>query len=313
MFVAVIFYKRRAKVRYLFGKIRIHGHWNIIAGIMIVFKKTTEIRNHLLKLKNRGDTIGFVPTMGALHQGHISLIVNSRQKNTITVCSIFVNPTQFNVKKDFDNYPTTIEKDIDLLENAGCDILFFPDVQEMYPDGTHTRLLYNLGYLETVLEGSYRPGHFQGVCRVVHRLLAIIPCHELYLGQKDYQQCMVIKKLVELKNIKTKIIICPTIRETDGLAMSSRNLRLSAAGRQSAIKIFETLSFLKTNIKPGNLQELKSAAVKDLTAAGFKVDYVEIANAGDLELIARWNGKAKLVALIAAFKDDVRLIDNMLL
>jgi pantoate--beta-alanine ligase len=279
---------------------------------MIQFTKAADITNHLLKLKEQGVSVGFVPTMGALHQGHISLINISKQNNAVTVCSIFVNPTQFNVKKDFDNYPTTIEKDIDLLQNAGCDILFLPNVPEIYPEGTGITPFYDLGYLEAVLEGSYRPGHFQGVCRVVHRLLCIILCNELYLGQKDYQQCMVIKKLVELKNIKTKIIICPTIREIDGLAMSSRNLRLTTADRASAIKIFESLSFLKTNIKTGNLQELKNAAIKDLTVAGFKVDYVEIANAENLEIIEQWDGKTKLVALIAAFKGDVRLIDNML-
>ena len=251
--------------------------------------------------------------MGALHQGHVSLINNSKQNNEVTVCSIFVNPTQFNVKKDFDNYPANVEKDIDLLEKSGCDILFLPDVPEIYPEGTNAASVYDLGYLETVLEGKYRPGHFQGVCRVVHRLLSIIRCDKLYIGQKDYQQCMVIKKLVELKNINTTIIICPTVRETDGLAMSSRNLRLTAADRESAIKIFGALSFLKSNIKPGDLQELKNKAIEELTIAGFKVDYVEVANAENLELIEQWNGKAKLVALIAAFKDDVRLIDNMLL
>ena len=280
---------------------------------MNLFTKAIEITNHLLKLKEQGDSVGFVPTMGALHQGHITLIHNSKQNNAITVCSIFVNPTQFNVKKDFENYPDNLEKDIDLLEKSGCDILFLPPVSEIYPEGTGTTSLYNLGYLETVLEGKYRPGHFQGVCRVVHRLLSIIPCNQLYLGQKDYQQCMVIKKLVELKNIKTKITICPTVRETDGLAMSSRNLRLTAADRTSAIKIFETLSFLKNNIKPGDLEKLKNKAITDLTKAGFKVDYAEIANAENLELIEQWNGKTKLVALIAAFKGDVRLIDNILL
>ena len=280
---------------------------------MNLFTKAIEITNHLLKLKEQGDSVGFVPTMGALHQGHITLIHNSKQNNAITVCSIFVNPTQFNVKKDFENYPDNLEKDIDLLEKSGCDILFLPPVSEIYPEGTGTTSLYNLGYLETVLEGKYRPGHFQGVCRVVHRLLSIIPSNQLYLGQKDYQQCMVIKKLVELKNIKTKITICPTVRETDGLAMSSRNLRLTAADRTSAIKIFETLSFLKNNIKPGDLEKLKNKAITDLTEAGFKVDYAEIANAENLELINQWNGKTKSVALIAAFIGDVRLIDNMLL
>ena len=280
---------------------------------MILFKKAVDITKYLLNLKDQKANTGFVPTMGALHKGHISLINNSKQNNAFTVCSIFVNPTQFNVKKDFENYPGNLEKDIDLLEKSGCDILFLPAVPEIYPEGTGTTSLYKLGYLETVLEGKYRPGHFQGVCRVMHRLLSIIPCNHLYLGQKDYQQCMVIKKLVELKNIKTKITICPTVRETDGLAMSSRNLRLTNDDRESAIKIFGALSFLKSNIKPGGLKEFKNKAIHDLTIADFKVDYAEIANAENLELIEQWNGKTKLVALIAAFKGDVRLIDNILL
>ena len=280
---------------------------------MILFKKAVDITKYLLNLKDQKANTGFVPTMGALHKGHISLINNSKQNNSFTVCSIFVNPTQFNVKKDFENYPDNLEKDIDLLEKSGCDILFLPPVSEIYPEGMGTTSLYKLGYLETVLEGKYRPGHFQGVCRVMHRLLSIIPCNHLYLGQKDYQQCMVIKKLVELKNIKTKITICPTVRETDGLAMSSRNLRLTNDDRESAIKIFGALSFLKSNIKPGGLKELKNKAIHDLTIADFKVDYAEIANAENLELIEQWNGKTKLVALIAAFKGDVRLIDNILL
>ena len=226
--------------------------------------------------------------------------------------SIFVNPAQFNDQKDFDNYPTTIEKDIDELEKAGCDILFMPPVLEMYPGETSHTEKYELGYLETVLEGKYRPGHFQGVCMAVHRLLTIIPADELYLGQKDYQQCMVIKKLVDLKNIKTKINICPTLRETDGLAMSSRNLRLSAPDRKQALKIFETLSFLKSHITPGDLKPLKHTAVKNLADAGFKVDYIEIADAGNLEIIINWDGKTKLVAVAAAFLGDVRLIDNLI-
>lgn len=280
---------------------------------MILFKKATDIHAYLLKQKDEGKTIGFVPTMGALHQGHISLLKTAKKKDSLSVCSIFVNPTQFNDAKDFENYPATIEKDIDALEKAGCDILFMPSVSEMYPNGVADAPAYNLGYLETVLEGKYRPGHFQGVCMVVHRLLNIIPADELYLGQKDYQQCMVIKKLVELTGLDTNINICPTLRETDGLAMSSRNMRLPAADRERALKIFETLSFLKNNIKPGDLAALKQTAVKMLTGAGFKVDYVEIANADTLEIISEWDGTTKPVALAAAFLGDVRLIDNMVL
>ncbi|MFM6924928.1 MAG: pantoate--beta-alanine ligase, partial [Ferruginibacter sp.] len=242
-----------------------------------------------------------------------SLISISKKVNTLTVCSIFVNPTQFNDAKDFDNYPSTIEKDIDALEKAGCDVLFLPSVSEMYPSGTQHAQTYDLGYLETVLEGKYRPGHFQGVCLVVHRLLNIIPASELYLGQKDYQQCMVIKRLIGLENIRTNINICPTLREASGLAMSSRNMRLDDKEKVQALAIFETLTYLKNNMKRGDLRELKQDAVNKLTNAGFKVDYVEIADAANLDIIEHWDGNRELVALAAAFLGEVRLIDNMLL
>lgn len=280
---------------------------------MIVFKKAADIGQFLNKAGNKHSKTGFVPTMGALHPGHISLIETAKKAGELVICSIFVNPTQFNDAKDFENYPTTIEKDIDQLEKAGCDVLFLPSVNEMYPDGLINKEPYKLGYLETVLEGKYRPGHFQGVCQVVHRLLTIIPTTHLYLGQKDFQQCMVIKKMTELTGLHTKIIICATLRETDGLAMSSRNLRLNEESRLKAVEIFKTLSYIKTTIKPGNLVELKKDAVKRLTGAGFKTDYVEIADAATLELKDDWNGKEKLVALCAAFLGEVRLIDNMLL
>ncbi len=280
---------------------------------MILFRKAADVSAYLLQQKISGKDIGFVPTMGALHPGHISLINASKEKDSLTVCSIFVNPAQFNNPADFDNYPSTLEKDIDELEKAGCDVLLLPSVSEMYPNGTANAETYDLGYLETVLEGKYRPGHFQGVCLVVNRLLDIIPADRLYLGQKDYQQCMVIKKLTELKGIKTTIIICPTLREADGLAMSSRNLRLSEKDRKQALKISEALLIIKNGMQPGDLGSLKQKATLHLTEAGFNVDYVEIAGANGLELIDHWDGKQKTVALAAAFLGDVRLIDNMLL
>lgn len=280
---------------------------------MILFKKAADITVYLLQQREQGNSIGFIPTMGALHSGHISLLNDSKKINSLSVCSIFVNPAQFNDAKDFDNYPTTIENDIDALEAAGCDVLFLPSLLEVYPKGTEHAEKYDLGYLETVLEGKFRPGHFQGVCLVMHRLLTIVAADELYLGQKDYQQCMVIKKLVDLKDIKTNINICATLREADGLAMSSRNMRLTEQQRKGAVKIFETLSYLKKNIKPGDLKALKQVATKSLTEAGFKPDYVEIAHADNLEILNSWDGRTKTVALIAAFLGDVRLIDNMVL
>jgi pantoate--beta-alanine ligase len=280
---------------------------------MILFKKSADINAWLQQCKKAGKTIGFIPTMGALHPGHISLLQSAIKADVVSVCSIFVNPAQFNDARDFENYPATIEKDIDALEKAGCDVLFLPSVSEMYPSGLLHAKNYELGYLETVLEGKYRPGHFQGVCLVVHRLLNIIPADDLYLGQKDYQQCMVIKKLVELEKINIRLHICPTLRETTGLAMSSRNMRLTEYGRKHALKIFETLSYVKNNIKPGDLRALKQVATDQLTHAGFKVDYVEIADAGNLEIMNNWNGHCKLVVVVAAFLEEVRLIDNLLI
>lgn len=291
---------------------RLHKHLKPNTLKMIVFKKAADIARFIAKKKGTGSTIGFVPTMGALHQGHISLIARSKKTDSLTVGSLFVNPTQFNDKKDFEKYPSTIETDIDMLEKAGCDALFLPDVNEMYPDGTKSERHYDLGYLETILEGKFRPGHFQGVCQVVHRLLTIIHANRLYLGQKDYQQCMVLQKMISITHLKTEIIICPTLREKDGLAMSSRNMRLNEAERKGAVKISETLSFIKKELKTGYLEDLKERARQYLAAEGFKVDYVEIANAATLEPVENNDGKTPLVALIAAFLNEVRLIDNMI-
>jgi pantoate--beta-alanine ligase len=282
---------------------------------MILFKKVTDLQQYLTEKKEHGETIGFAPTMGALHEGHLSLIESSRENNSITVCSIFVNPAQFNDPKDFEKYPITIEKDIQLLEFAGASVLFLPPVSEIYPNGIPGNQHYDLGYLETILDGKYRPGHFQGVCKVMNRLLNIVQPRNLYLGQKDYQQCMVITKLVELMGQKgiTRINICPTLRETDGLAMSSRNMRLNKEERAKATAIYATLTDIKKNLKPGNLQLLKMTALAKLATEGFKSDYIEIADADTLQIVNEWDGKQKLVVLVAAFLNDVRLIDNMVL
>jgi pantoate--beta-alanine ligase len=206
-----------------------------------------------------------------------------------------------------------------MLESAGCDVLFLPAVEEIYPDGTSPGIKYNLGYLETILEGKYRPGHFQGVCMVMHRLLDIVKPANLYLGQKDYQQCMVIKKLIELTRPDgIKVNICPTLREPDGLAMSSRNMRLTKEEREKAPAIYKALLYIKENLQKENLEALKRTALTKLHDQGFKVDYIEIADAGTLQLTddpvtIGWNSKQKLVALAAAFLHEVRLIDNLIL
>jgi pantoate--beta-alanine ligase len=280
---------------------------------MILFQTATDISRYLVSQKGTGRNIGFAPTMGALHSGHLSLVKAAKDKGELAVVSIFVNPTQFNDPKDFEKYPKTIEKDIDMLEAAGCDVLFIPTVKEMYPNGLPAVRHYELGYLETVLEGKFRPGHYQGVCQVVNRLLDIVLPDSLYLGQKDYQQCMVLTKLVELLNMKTKVVICSTLRENDGLAMSSRNMRLNEQERQQAVIISRGLAGIKKQIQPGSVGILKENAIKNLTKHGYKVDYVEIADAKTLEPIENWDGHTKLVALVAAFLNEVRLIDNMLL
>jgi pantoate--beta-alanine ligase len=279
---------------------------------MILFKKAAELSEYLAVQRKKGLKTGFVPTMGALHNGHISLINACKAQNNLTVCSIFVNPTQFNNPDDFKKYPKTIEADIYLLEKEGCDIVFLPSTDEIYPPSSSISH-YELGFLETVLEGKYRSGHFQGVCQVVNRLLQIVMPDQLFLGQKDYQQCMVIKKLIELTNTPTELIICATQREESGLAMSSRNMRLSDNEKNNAINIYNTLHLIQKEIQPGNLHQLKQKATEYLTSKGFTVDYVEIANTATLQLMDNWNGSTPLIALAAAFLNDVRLIDNIIL
>lgn len=281
---------------------------------MILFKKVTDLCNHLVLQRKQGKKYGFIPTMGALHEGHISLMNNSKQSDDLSVSSIFVNPVQFNDPADFEKYPVTLEKDIALLEAAGCDILFVPSVAEIYPHGINLKFHYDLGYLEKTLEGQYRPGHFQGVCKVVHRLLEIVKPDNLYLGQKDYQQCMVIKKLIELIGMKELIHlnISPTVRDAGGLAMSSRNMRLTKNEKIKATAIFQALQFIKHEIKKGELATIKNLAVNILVEKGFKVDYVEIAGAGNLQIVEKWDGKQNLVALAAVYLNQVRLIDNIL-
>jgi pantoate--beta-alanine ligase len=281
---------------------------------MILFKQVKPLKKYIAGLKNQGKTIGFIPTMGALHKGHLSLIRESRQQCSVTVCSIFVNPTQFNDPKDFEKYPVTIENDILLLEQGGADILFLPSVAEMYPDGLTSPVHYELGYLENILEGFYRPGHFQGVCQVVHRLLDVVEPGTLFLGRKDYQQCMVIKKLIELYNIPTMLQIGNTLREADGLAMSSRNLRLLPEDRKKATAIYGALNYIKTEMYAKSIEELKQLATHIIMEAGFsKIDYVEIGDAGTLLPVNQANSGTKLVALVAAFLNNVRLIDNMII
>ncbi len=279
---------------------------------MILFKDPELITSYLDTLKDETPKIGFTPTMGALHTGHISLLEQSKKETSVTVCSIFINPTQFNDKKDFDKYPITLEEDIDKIESVGTDILFLPDAASLYRNGTQNLEQYDIGYLETVLEGKFRPGHFQGVCQVMSRLLKIIRPHKLFMGQKDYQQSLVVEQLLKTMKSDTAMVISPTLREPNGLAMSSRNMRLSDTERKNGGTIYKTLLFLKQNLRPGELNTLRDHAKSQLSQSGFKIDYVEIADANTLQLVDSWNGSQKLVALVAVFIRDVRLIDNMI-
>lgn len=279
---------------------------------MILFKEAKPLTLYLLQQKQAGRSVGFVPTMGALHKGHLSLIRSSKMAQSLTVCSLFVNPTQFNNADDFKHYPVTIETDMEKLLIADCDVLFLPASSEIYPPD-YVRKHYDLGALETVLEGHYRPGHFQGVCQVVDRLLQIVQPSALYLGQKDYQQCMVIQTLVNtlFAQEEIEVNIAPTLREEDGLAMSSRNLRLNEEQRAKAPLLYKALTKAKENLPTAGFNELKNEAIKFLTAGGFAVDYFEVAEASSL--LPSQNKADKLVALVAAHLGSVRLIDNLAL
>ncbi len=277
---------------------------------MILFKKTEDLNRYLDQQRNSAASIGFVPTMGALHAGHMSLIDISRNTSTLTVCSIFVNPTQFNDPADYQKYPITIEKDITLLENAGVDILFLPEVEEMYPGGTKDLETYDLGHLETILEGKFRPGHFQGVCQVMRRLLQLVKPNDLFMGQKDYQQCMVVKRLIRLMGWSINFHAGPIIREADGLAMSSRNVRLKPDERQRATAIYRALLSIANTTPPAIAPNIDHAR-QLLEDAQFRIDYIALAHAETLEPVEP--GSAGAVALIAAFQGEVRLIDNKVL
>lgn len=280
---------------------------------MIQFKESADLRRWLDKQKTKGKKIGFVPTMGALHEGHIRLVETSRSLTDITVCSIFVNPVQFNDPADFKKYPVSTEKDIEMLAKAGSDVLFMPSVHEIYPQGESNLETYDLGGLDTILEGRYRPGHFQGVCQVMNRLLKIVEPDHLFMGQKDFQQCLVVKRLIEIEQLPVRFHTIPTVRESDGLAQSSRNRRLTPDQRKNAVAISQALNDIREKLVSGDAGLLISLAHERLDTAHFKTDYISIARATDLKPISNWNGKEKAVALIAAFQGEVRLIDNILL
>lgn len=278
---------------------------------MLVFK---HIVDYKAWRSQQTGAIGFVPTMGALHQGHISLLEIAKKQAKITVCSIFVNPTQFNNADDFANYPIQLNDDYRLLIEADVDVLFLPDTSEIYPEGLSQTKIYPIGYLDTILDGAMRPGHFQGVCRIVHKLLLIIEPQILVMGQKDFQQCLVIKQLIEQESIPVDLVLAPTHRDADGLALSSRNQRLGAEARQKAPLIFNNLCHVAEGLKQSlPFKSLQEAAIKQLIEHGFNPEYLLLADANTLELLSEPSDTEPMVLLIAAWLDGVRLIDNITL
>jgi len=275
-----------------------------------IFTTKDSLSKYLDELHNDGKAIGFVPTMGALHQGHLSLLAQSQQQTDVSVCSIFVNPTQFNDPKDLEKYPRPIESDIKKLEQAGCDILFNPGVNEMYASNEQWHL--DLGELEHLLEGKFRPGHYQGVTQVVFKLFDIVKPDLAFFGQKDFQQVLVIQKMIDLLHLEVKLVMCPILRENDGLAMSSRNIHLSAEDRQHALVLSRTLSWLRRNFDDGQIASLTEQCKNMIKAEpSVQLEYFEIANGENLHNAN--NDTKQIVALVAAKVGNTRLIDNMII
>ncbi len=278
---------------------------------MKVFKKTLNLADFLITVKNKKQTIGFVPTMGALHQGHLSLIKHAQQNNDITVVSIFVNPTQFDNKEDLMKYPKPVDKDILMLKNIFCDVVFMPSVGEIYTNDIQATS-FSFDGLEHQMEGKFRKGHFDGVGTIVKRLFEIVSPTNAYFGEKDFQQLQIIKKLVEKHNIPVNIEGRPIFREEDGLAMSSRNTRLTKEHREVAPFIYETLKKVKENFGIKNVDELTSWVYKEFEKHPLlNLEYFTIANESNLKSIERIVPDQKHRAFIAVFAGDIRLIDNI--
>ncbi len=280
---------------------------------MLLFRHRNDLSPCLLQLKTEGRSIGFVPTMGALHEGHLSLIQSSKAGNAITVCSIFVNPTQFNDAQDLEKYPRPVERDMELLIEAGCDILYLPSVEDVY--GTHPEPApeYDFGGIDKRLEGASRPGHFAGVAQVVRILLEITRPSNLYLGQKDYQQLLILTRLVEILGMPVQVNRCAIFREPNGLAMSSRNARLSPDLREKAGIIYATLQEAATRMQTASVEEVKQWAIARLNAVrDFRVDYFEILDARDLSSLEGKQGNLERIIITSVIVGGVRLLDNLL-
>lgn len=281
---------------------------------MFLFKKIKELQLFLTAERQKRNTIGFVPTMGALHEGHLALVEQAMQGNDCVVCSIFVNPTQFNDSRDLEIYPRTPQRDIELLARVGCQVLFMPSVAEIYPQNQQVKADFNFGQLDKVMEGAFRPGHFAGVAQVVNRLLEIVRPDRLYMGQKDYQQVKVVEEVLRQIQSNIELVMCPTIREADGLALSSRNVRLTPEQRQQARIIYETLAQAREMATQYySVRDIRAFALEKLNIPGFRPEYFEIVDSNTLLPLERLNGAKTAVACTAVWAGDVRLIDNMIL
>ena len=277
---------------------------------MKVLKSKKTLIDYVERQREMGKKIGFAPTMGALHQGHLSLYKAAKKENDEVISSIFVNPTQFNNPDDFQKYPKTLEKDLELLEKAGVDAVYVPNVEEMYPDGLNSKK-YDFDGLENEMEGKYRPGHFDGVGTIVEELFRQVQPHNAYFGEKDYQQLAIIKKMVEKTKLPVKIHGVPTLREEDGLAMSSRNVRLTETQRKEATIIYETLTKVKEWFKVISLEEIKQKVTDIFRNSNFELEYFVIADEEMLKEANAIDENKEYRAFIVAYAGEVRLIDNM--
>ncbi len=277
---------------------------------MIILRESNEIKIWVQSQKNSGHTIGFVPTMGALHQGHISLVNQSKKENDFTLVSIFVNPTQFNNPQDLKKYPRTEEIDAELLGNTGVDVLFIPSVEEMYPQETESQS-FNFNGLENQMEGRFRPGHFDGVATIVKKFFDIIQPDRAYFGEKDFQQLRIIEELVKKLNIKTQIVPVEIMRESDGLAMSSRNMRLSEEMRAASPDIYRILKNAKKYLEENSIEDTKKFVAEAFAQTPLQLEYFEIADEQTLESVSEKSKNKKLRAFVAVFADEIRLIDNL--
>ena len=280
---------------------------------MLYVKNIDALEQALAQWKSIGFSVGFVPTMGALHQGHVSLIERAISENDKVVCSIFINPTQFNNQEDLVSYPCQIDKDLALLRKVSCDLVFSPDIKDMYPEGNKI-LKFELNGLDALMEGAHRPGHFDGVCTIVSKLFNLIKPKNAYFGQKDFQQLAIVRQLNKNQKFKINIVGCPIIRDENGLAMSSRNMLLNKKEKLIAAKIYHILTSAKAQFFSNHIENVKLFVIKELNAvSAFSIDYVEIVHAQTLQPLNDGEKKEPAVLCIAVFLGSIRLIDNILL